>query len=170
MKNRIKEIRKSFDLTQQAFAERIGIKRNTIANYETGRNIPVDSVISLICREFNVREEWLRTGRGEMFQPKPSDALDQLAYEYQLSHADYIMIKKFIELRPEARKAIFEYLYEIGMALSSEVVDPYSPAPVEKTIEELESEYKKSVLRSAAETDSTISSTIGDTERKASSH
>ena len=77
VKERIKKIRRELNLTQQEFAERIGIKRNTIANYETGRNDPVDSVISLICREFNVREEWLRTGEGEMFKPKPSDILDQ---------------------------------------------------------------------------------------------
>ena len=67
MKDRIKKIRKNLDLTQQEFANRIGIKRNTIANYETGRNTPVDSVVSLICREFNVNESWLRTGQGDMF-------------------------------------------------------------------------------------------------------
>lgn len=66
MKDRIRMIRKELNLTQQEFAERIGIKRNTVANYETGRNDPVDSVISLICREFNVSEEWLRYGAGEM--------------------------------------------------------------------------------------------------------
>ena len=69
MKDRIKKIRKELDLTQQEFAEKIGIKRNTIANYETGRNDPVDSVVYLICREFNVRVEWLRTGEGKMVKP-----------------------------------------------------------------------------------------------------
>lgn len=73
MKERIKEIRKKLDLTQQEFADRIGIKRNTIANYETGRNDPVNSVISLICREFSVSEEWLRYGTGEMFMPVPDE-------------------------------------------------------------------------------------------------
>lgn len=69
MKDRIKKIRRELDLTQQEFADRIGIKRGGVANYETGRNEPVDSVISLICREFNVSENWLRTGEGEMFPP-----------------------------------------------------------------------------------------------------
>lgn len=67
MKDRIKKIRKEFDLTQQEFAERIGSKRNTIAKYETNTNVPSAAVISLICREFNVNENWLRTGEGEMF-------------------------------------------------------------------------------------------------------
>ncbi len=67
MKDRIKLVRKTLDLTQQEFADRLGIKRGAIANYEIGRNEPVDSVISLICREFNVNECWLRDGSGEMF-------------------------------------------------------------------------------------------------------
>lgn len=67
MSNRIKEIRTSLGLSQQEFADRIGVKRGAIANYEIGRNEPIDAVITLICREFGVSEHWLRTGEGEMF-------------------------------------------------------------------------------------------------------
>ena len=74
---RIKKLRKALDLTQQEFCERIGVKRNTIAKYETNRGEPIDAVISLICREFNVSESWLRTGAGEMFVQRSED--DELA-------------------------------------------------------------------------------------------
>lgn len=67
MDKRLKKLRKSLNLTQQEFSNRIGIKRNNIACYETGKNTPSDAAISLICREFNVNENWLRTGEGEMF-------------------------------------------------------------------------------------------------------
>lgn len=67
MKDRIKQIRKELDLTQQEFADRIGIARGNVGAYEVGKNAPSDAVISLICREFNVNEHWLRTGQGEMF-------------------------------------------------------------------------------------------------------
>lgn len=67
MKDRIKKIRKELDLTQQSFADRIGTSRGNIAAYEVGKNIPSGSVISLICKEFNVNEEWLRNGTCEMF-------------------------------------------------------------------------------------------------------
>lgn len=67
MNNRIKKLRKQLELTQQEFADRLSVKRGAIANYEVGRNEPTDSVVSLICREFNVNEEWLRNGTGEMF-------------------------------------------------------------------------------------------------------
>lgn len=63
---RIKKVRQTANLTQQEFADRLQIKRGAIANYEIGRNTPIDAVISLICREFNVNETWLRTGEGEM--------------------------------------------------------------------------------------------------------
>lgn len=64
MNERIKKIRKYFELTQQEFADRLHIKRGAIANYEIGRNDPIDAVISLICKEFSVNEVWLRTGEG----------------------------------------------------------------------------------------------------------
>ena len=67
IKDRIKKIRKEFDLTQQKFADKIGMKQNTIAQYEMGRTNPSDAIIFSICREFNVNEEWLRTGQGDMF-------------------------------------------------------------------------------------------------------
>jgi transcriptional regulator with XRE-family HTH domain len=67
MNERLKKLRKTLDLTQQEFADRIGIKRNSLANYETGRNTPIDAILISICREWNVNEEWLRTGNGEMF-------------------------------------------------------------------------------------------------------
>lgn len=69
--SRIKEVRDFFDLTQQEFADRLRIKRGAVANYELERNAPIDAVISLICREFNVREAWLRDGTGEMLEIKP---------------------------------------------------------------------------------------------------
>ena len=67
MNERIKALRKELNLTQQEFANRINVKRNTVATYEMGRNQPIDAVVSLICKTFNVSEEWLRNGSGEMF-------------------------------------------------------------------------------------------------------
>jgi len=60
-------VRKSLDLTQQEFADRLNVKRNTVATYERGKSNPSDAAVNLICREFNVNEAWLRTGEGEMF-------------------------------------------------------------------------------------------------------
>ena len=78
MNQRIKQLRRNLDLTQQDFAERIGLKQNSIALIESGkRNISNQAVLS-ICREFNVNETWLRTGEGEMFNEM--DREEQIAY------------------------------------------------------------------------------------------
>ena len=68
MNERLKKLRKELDMTQQEFADSIGIKRSTMATYESGRNEPIDAVISLICKQHNVNEDWLRSGEGEMFE------------------------------------------------------------------------------------------------------
>ena len=73
--SRIKELRKAqkSPITQQEFADRVGIKQSTVATYEADRNVPSDAVISLICRVFNVREAWLRDGTGEMLEQLTED-------------------------------------------------------------------------------------------------
>lgn len=73
LKDRIKQIRKNAKLTQVEFGEKIGVKGNTITNYENGLRNPTDAVILSICREFNVNEEWLRTGEGDMFVETSED-------------------------------------------------------------------------------------------------
>lgn len=71
---RLKKLRKEKGLTQEQFAERIGIKRNSYTNYEIGRNVPIDAVIHAICREYGASEKWLRTGEGDMYRPVTDEA------------------------------------------------------------------------------------------------
>ncbi len=95
MKDRIKEIRKNNKLTQQDFADRLGIKQNTVASYEMGRIGISDAVITSICREFSVNEEWLRTGTGDMFK-KRSRNQEILAFANQLMESrDDAFSKRF---------------------------------------------------------------------------
>ena len=73
MNERIKLLRNTLQMTQQEFADRIKVKRNTVATYEMGRSVPSDSAIALICKEFSVNETWLRTGTGDMFLQENKD-------------------------------------------------------------------------------------------------
>lgn len=66
MKDRIKRLRKESKMTQQEFADKLGLKRQTIAAYEIGKIEPSDSTLLLICEKFGVNEEWLRYNIGEM--------------------------------------------------------------------------------------------------------
>lgn len=67
LKDRLKQLRKTLGLTQQAFADKLGVKRNTVGQWECGINPLTDQTIFSICREFDVNKEWLCTGEGEMF-------------------------------------------------------------------------------------------------------
>lgn len=99
MNERIKEIRTALQLTQEDFGKRIGSARNTIANYETGNRNPSNAVIMAICREFNVNEEWLRTGQGEMFRELDrEDEITKWLGSLMRPDNDNEFIKKFIHM------------------------------------------------------------------------
>lgn len=83
MNERIKALRKSLDLSQSAFGDRLGVKQNTVATWESGARTPSDAIIKSICREFGVDEVWLRHGEGEMFKSR-SWKEDVAAYMGQL--------------------------------------------------------------------------------------
>ena len=107
---RIKQLRKELGMTQAVFAERIGIRQNSVAVIEMGKNMPSDQTVAFICREFRVNEEWLRTGAGEMFIPSPETVVDKLAEDYRLCPEARAMVAQFITLEPEAQLAVFQYM------------------------------------------------------------
>lgn len=77
MKSRFKLLRQELGLTQEEFGSKIGVARNTIAQYESGRIIPSNPVIANICNEYAVNETWLRTGEGDIFKDlTPSEEIE----------------------------------------------------------------------------------------------
>ena len=67
MNERVRILRKSLKMTLESFGARIGIKKSSLSQIENGVNNLTEQNILLICKEFNVNEEWLRNGEGEMF-------------------------------------------------------------------------------------------------------
>ena len=59
MNERLKLLRRELQLNQTEFGNRLGLKQSAVANYENGTRQPLDTVITSICREFGVNEEWL---------------------------------------------------------------------------------------------------------------
>lgn len=66
MKERIKEIRLALGLTQEQFADKLGLSRNFITQLESGSKQPSERTLSDICRIYSINEKWLRSGEGEM--------------------------------------------------------------------------------------------------------
>lgn len=113
MNERIKRLRRTLDLTQQEFADRIGSKRNTVAKYESGDNSPSAAVVSLICRTFDVNETWLRTGEGEMFVEK--SRMDTIAeFAADLFNTDMKFKRDLIEVLAKLDESSWKELEKIA--------------------------------------------------------
>lgn len=130
MKERLKKLRKALDLTQQEFADRIGISRGNIATYETRDGSPGSSVISLICREFGVSEEWLRTGAGEMFVPAAKDTLGELCAELNATELEEQIMRAYFRIDAKIREPFMrQLLQEVHAAVPMAEADQAKPAP-----------------------------------------
>lgn len=159
----IKKLRRALGLTQKEFGECIGVKPNTIGTYEIERSEPLDAVVSLICREFNVSENWLRTGQGDMLQPKTrSDEID--AFMKEILHDDSDFRQKFISVLARMTADEWKLLERKALELASEVIGGVSAAPpqtdtdIEQEADAAAAEVRKQViLEKKAEAESSAS-------------
>jgi transcriptional regulator with XRE-family HTH domain len=70
MKDRLKELRKTLNLKQREVAERLDVAVSVVGGWEAGVQAIPSTRIYQLCKEYNVRREWLETGVGEMFEPE----------------------------------------------------------------------------------------------------
>lgn len=120
MKDQLRKLRKTLDMTQQDFAQKIGTTANVLTNYETGRRNPSNSVVNNICKTFNVSEEWLRTGEGEMFIKVDRDiALMEWAGTV-LSETDESFRKRFVNMLSKLDEKDWLTLEKIALLLEKE--------------------------------------------------
>ena len=105
--DRVKELRRVLNLSQSDFAEALKLKRNSITLIETGKRGLSDRTISDICREFKVREEWLRNGVGEIFE-EHNDDLDYMMakYGYDLSDTQKAIVLAMLKMNDAQRAAL----------------------------------------------------------------
>lgn len=84
MKERLRLLRKELKLTQAEFSARLGAKPSLVGVWESGAQPIPDVRVYQICKEFNVRREWLETGVGEMFEAPacPASFEDQVVAMY----------------------------------------------------------------------------------------
>lgn len=110
MKERVRLLRKTLGLTQQAFADHLGIRQNTIAKYETGKSVPTTAVIALICREFHVSENWLRFGSGDMFLSLNDAVLESFCNEFHASSVEKQLLKLYFQVDESVRSAFVDQI------------------------------------------------------------
>lgn len=122
---RIKELRKNYlRLTLAEFGERIGVRHSAISNIENGIRNVTDQMRTSICREYGVREEWLRDGVGEVFVRKSAeDELNALAEKVMADTPDSFrrrFISMLAKLTDEQWKLLSE-MEDMMLAAKSDV-------------------------------------------------
>lgn len=105
---RVKEIRKTLDLTLEKFGEKLGVKKGALSSIENGRNALTDQLAKSICREYNVNYDFLMYGEGDMFDDLPQTIIDEMCVTYGLDDFDQFLIELYVSLPPETHAAIKE--------------------------------------------------------------
>jgi len=172
---RIKDLRKNIlKLNQEDFSKSIGLSRSNIANIEVGRINLTDRVVSDICKEFNVNEEWLRNGNGEMFLEPDTFSLDEYVKQRGMTEEELDIIKGVFEIPEEFRRQAIEYFkikilpalrFDNDIVATKENIDIVEIPIEEKSVSELEMEYKKNLLKNASKQTATVSSITEDKKK-----
>lgn len=114
MNERVKQIRQALNLNQSDFASRIGIGQAGLSAIEKGIRSLTERNIQLICTEFNIREEWLRTGNGEMFITfPPEDEYVRAAAEIAKDEGEEVIreiIVEYWKLNDDGKKRFKAFL------------------------------------------------------------
>ena len=113
MQDRVKSIRQSLGLSQDAFGKALGVTKTAICGIEAGRRGLTEQMAKSICREFNVNYDWLKDGTGEMFDAVPETMVDELAQEFELDDLERRIILGYLRLSETDRKAIKRYVQSI---------------------------------------------------------
>lgn len=131
MNERLLQLRKKINLSQEAFGKRLGVTKTTISRLEKGERNLTEQMIKSICREFRINEDWFRTGLGDMNSSVIDNKLEQLSQEYNFSDSEYRFFKIYLALDQKKRDAVVEFLENI-LDTNSELV-----STVEKSIKKI---------------------------------
>ncbi len=161
MHERIKKVRKYNNMTQNEFAEHLGVTRSVISNIELNRLAKPEqkaSLIKLISKEFSVNEEWLLYGTGEMFIPTTNDKLKQLSVEYNLSKLEETFFNSYLNLDEKKRETVCQFFEDIlsksfsflsndlAATVDEENFEEYKRRELEAYALELDAESKGEIL------------------------
>lgn len=143
MHERIKDLRKNhLKVSQEVFGERLGVSRSVINNIERNCLARPDqklSLIKLMCKEFNVNEDWILNGTEPMFISPDTFSLDHFVKDRGMTDFELDIVKAYFELDPEIRNAVVSHFRNRLIACTAEPEDLWSDCP--NTPEELERQF-----------------------------
>ena len=84
-----------------------------------GRSVPSDAAIMLICQTFNVSEDWLRNGTGDMFLPSQADEISEICSKYGFDSYVEAFLREYAKLPAQKRQVLKEYFENVVNAVSA---------------------------------------------------
>ncbi len=112
MNNQIQLLRQELGLTMEEFGKNLGVTRSAISNIENGYRNLTEQMISSICNAYNVNEDWLRNGTGEMFVESSDSLIEKIVSEFPLDKLSQTILRTYIELEPKERE-VFNHVMKI---------------------------------------------------------
>jgi transcriptional regulator with XRE-family HTH domain len=114
MNNRVLQLRKELELSQEKFGKKLGVTGAGISKIESGDRNLTEQMIKAICREFYVNEEWLLEGKGEMF--KTEDDLYKVIVDNlgTIDDMERKMIIEYFSMPPEHRKIFTDFMIRVA--------------------------------------------------------
>lgn len=117
MNERIRQLRKTLGLTLEDFGAKVGVGKTAISNIENGKRNLTDQMFLSICREWNVNEEWLRTGEGDMFVEMTRDEQIASFIGSIQANVDDSFKKRFISMLSTLDEPEWELLEKMALKL-----------------------------------------------------
>lgn len=107
---RVREVRKSLNMTLDKFGEKLGVKKAAISAIENGNRNITEQMVKSICREYNVNYDYLMYGKGDMFDDLPQTILDELCAHYNLDELDRQIVDIYISLPKQLRDSVKDHI------------------------------------------------------------
>ncbi|WP_196606521.1 helix-turn-helix domain-containing protein [Pectinatus frisingensis] len=125
LNKRVKEVRNHLKYSQKEFASKLGLTQAGVSWMEqAGKNIS-DQNIRLMCSLFNINEDWLRNGNGEMFSENDDSIFNTFAQKYNLSPAEQEAARYCLQLTSEQRQEVLNHIVGLADAIkSAQVIAP----------------------------------------------
>lgn len=148
---RVKKIRTENNMSLEKFGACLGVSKVAISKIERGENALTSQMCKLICCEFKVSEDWLRTGNGSQRRSMLDDEVGKVVDKYNLDSTEELIIREYLGLKEEQRKVFQDYLKKLRQSiLDSAAQTPTAADQKIKEIDQKVNDYRAELEAEAA--------------------
>ena len=150
--DRINRILDAEGIKKRDLARRLKISDSSVSTMCSGKSNPSGQTITMICKEFGIREEWLKYGKGEMYARKEPEPLEELLKCREVPESDLAVVRSvvsaFLELGETSRKEVIKFVESCAEKLNAPTDDvPGTDAALAEKVAALERQNRELLAR-----------------------